>query len=690
MKIFLCECKKIMSFRVFWIIFACLLAVNGYIQIDRINDRYYPPESYRAFFAETKDMSLDEIQSYTSELLERQNNGEYIDYPMMLVYDMLELSKECKNYPEYLNSIKEQTKNMSAVSIWGDSDTFSYRNIQKTPHAYESLSAEPLPLAPSFGLENTFTSPMTDLMGIFLVFLCVCGIILKDREQGMTPLLSSMTNGRASLILNKLAATAVFASAIAVLLFGENIFIGGALYGLGDLQRPIQSVFGFYQCNLAVSVGEFLALFFILKIASYLLFAMLFSLICTVAQNNLMIYGVSGGVCMAAFLCYKFVPANSVFQLLHYWNPVKFTQTDEIFKTYQNVNLFGYPVSLKITAVLIIAAGIMLMISGCVFAVERLRNVQYKSVRFNTLRNKKFRVHGCFYYICHRSLILNKGIVLVLAAIFATAMLSASFSRQYNNDDIYYENFTTELNGQVNSETLNFLKEKEEKYTETEKEIEKLQASGNVNTYKLNLLYNELNDRVAFNRLSKRVEAIQANGNRGEIFYDTGYERLFGYDGNNEKIIMILFAMIFLVLLLSPIAATDRKTDMLKVIFSTKYGKKGYYKNLLLYSTLCGAFAALLFLLPYTFNILKRYGTQGLSTPIQSIQWFSNLSMTFSVGGFIMLFLSLHIIGSLVSAAFISVISSLCKSRTTAYIVNIALFVVPLILMFVFKEIKAY
>lgn len=131
MKIFLCECKKMMSFRIFWIIFVCLFAINGYVQIDRINDRYYTPESYRSFFSETKDMSLEEIQDYTNEMLERQNNGEYIEFPMMLVYDMSELSKECENYPEYLNSIKEQTNNMSAVSIWGDSDTFSYRNIQK-------------------------------------------------------------------------------------------------------------------------------------------------------------------------------------------------------------------------------------------------------------------------------------------------------------------------------------------------------------------------------------------------------------------------------------------------------------------------------------------------------------------------------------------------------------------------------
>lgn len=93
MKLVSFECKKIMSFKIFWVIFACFFAVNAYIQFDRINDRHYTPESYRAFFAETKDMSLDEIQDYTSEMLERQNNGEYIEFPMMLVYDMSILAR---------------------------------------------------------------------------------------------------------------------------------------------------------------------------------------------------------------------------------------------------------------------------------------------------------------------------------------------------------------------------------------------------------------------------------------------------------------------------------------------------------------------------------------------------------------------------------------------------------------------
>ncbi len=688
MRIFLCECKKFISFRVFWVIFACLAAVNGYIQIDRINDKYYDPESYRTFFEKTKAMTLDEIQAYTDDLLERNNNGEYIEFPMMLIYDMHELSKECENYPEYLKNIKEQTENMSAVSIWGDSDTFSYRNIRKTPHAYESLSAKPLPLATSIGLEHTFTSPMTDFMGIFLVFMAVCGIILKDREQGMTPLLSALPKGRASLILSKLAAASLFASVIAALLFAENLIIGGALYGIGDLQRPIQSVFGFYQCNLNVSLGEFLVLFFMLKMASYMLFAVMFSFICTVSKNNLIIYSTCGIICVTAFLCYKFVPANSVLQLLHYWNPVKFTQTAEILRTYQNVNLFGYPVSLKISALLLMAAAIAFMIYGCVYAVERLRNVQYRAVRFTAFRRKKSRIHSSFYYICYRSLILNKGIALALAAIFSSAMLSASFSRHYNNDDIYYENFTTELSGRVNSEMLDFLAEKEKRYAQVEREIEQIQSLENANIYKLNLLSNELNDRTAFERLKERVEAIQSSSVKGEIFYDTGYERIFGYEGSSEKVFMILFMALVLVLILSPLASTDRKTDMIKVIFATKCGKSGYYKQLFLYSILCGAFVGLMFFLPYMINIFNDYGMQGFTAPAQSIRMLSGLGIPLSVGGFTALFLTLHSLGAAVAAAVISGISSLCRSRTAAYIINSALFIVPVILWLMLMEIN--
>lgn len=677
MRIFLCEWKKLLSFRIFWILLACLLLVNGYVQVDGTKDRYYKPETYRSFFAETEVMPFSETYDYLNELIERQSTGDYTEYPMILIYDLLEISEQMRTYPEYLESIEVQSDNMSSVSIWGGKDTFSYRNIQKTPPAYTRMDGTELELAPSLGLEDTFTAPLSDVMGIFLVLLVVCAVMLRDREQGVMPLLYSMPKGRHALILNKLAVIAVSTVVIAVLFFGENLLIGAKLYGLGDLSRPIQTVMGYYTCNLPVSVREYLLLFFGMKILSYFLFAGVFSLICVCAKNNLMVYGISGAFCGVSFLLYYFIPEYSVFGLLRFLNPVQFTQVSEIFGTYRNINLFGYPFSHKISALIMLGVVLTASVTLAVIVFAKAKNLQYRNVSLRLFKRKKQRTHGRFYYVCYRSLILQKGIALVLITIFAAGMLHASFDRSYNNDDIYYENFTIELQGEITQETYDFLADKENHYAEIEQQIAELETQENFNIYKLNQLYSEMSDRTAFERLKARIEAIDAGGSDGEIFYDTGYERLFGIDGNNEDMVKVLLMLLFLALLLSPFAASDRKTNMVKILFSTRNGKIGYWKDLSLYSALCGTAVSLLFTLSYQWNILDSYGTQGLSAPIQSIGAFAHLDISLTVGGMILLQLIIRTVSAAITAVLISGISSICRSPMTAYLANIGLFVLP-------------
>lgn len=677
MRIFLCEWKKMLSFRIFWILLACLLLVNGYVQVDRIKDRYYTPETYRSFFSKTEDMSFSETYDYLNELLETQSTGNYTEYPMILIYDLLEISEQMRTYPEYLESIEVQADNMSSVSIWGGEDTFSYRNIQKTLPAYTNIVGTELTLAPSLGLEDTFTAPLSDVMGIFLVLLAVCTVMLRDREQGVMPLLYSMAKGRHSLILNKLSVIALITAVVAVLFFGENLLIGANLYGLGDLSRPIQTVMGYYTCNLPVSVGIYILLFFGMKVLSYFLFAGVFSLICVCAKNNLMVYGISGVFCGISFLLYYFIPEYSVFGLLRFLGPVQITQVSEIFGTYRNINVFGYPFSHKISALIMLGVVLIASVTLAVIVFAKAKNLQYRNVSLRLFKRKKLRTHGRFYYVCYRSLILQKGIALVLITIFAAGVLHASFGRSYNNDDIYYENFTAALQGEITQETYDFLADNENHYTEIEQQIAELEAQENFNVYKLNQLHSEMNDRNAFERLKTRIEAISAGGSDGEIFYDTGYERLFGTDGNNEDIVQVMFILLFLTLLLSPFAASDRKTNMVKILFSTQSGKIGYWKDLILYSALFGAAVSLLFTIPYQWNILDSYGVQGLSSPIQSIRAFANLDISITLGGMIFMQLIVRTVSAAITAVLISVVSAVCRSPMTAYLANTGLFVLP-------------
>ena len=322
----------------------------------------------------------------------------------------------------------------------------------------------------------------------------------------------------------------------------------------------------------------------------------------------------------------------------------------------------------------------VVLISSVTLAVivfAKAKNLQYRNVSLRLFKRKKQRTHGRFYYVCYRSLILQKGIVLVLITIFAAGMLHASFGRSYNNDDIYYENFTVELQGEITQETYDFLADKENHYAEIEQQIAELEAQENFNVYKLNQLYSEMSDRTALERLKARIEVISAGGCDGEIFYDTGYERLFGIDGNNEDMVQVLLMLLFLALLLSPFAAFDRKTNMVKILFSTRSGKIGYWKDLILYSALCGAAVSLLLTLPYQWNILDSYGTQGLSAPMQSIGAFAHLDISLTVGGMILLQLIIRTVSAAITAMLISGISSICRSPMTAYLANIGLFVLP-------------
>ncbi|MCI7804248.1 MAG: hypothetical protein MR503_04125 [Oscillospiraceae bacterium] len=274
--------------------------------------------------------------------------------------------------------------------------------------------------------------------------------------------------------------------------------------------------------------------------------------------------------------------------------------------------------------------------------------------------------------------------------LFLQGMLYASFVRSYNNDDIYYENFTVQLQGKITQETLDFIADKEDYYAEIDQQISELESAGNINVYQLNQLYSELNDRNAFERLKTRIEAINAGDRNTEIFYDTGYERLFGIDGNDEDMIQVLLMMLTLTFLLSPFAASDRKINMIKIIFSTKSGKNGYKKDLILYSALCGTVVSLLFTLPYQWSILDSYGLQEISAPVQSIASLADLNIPVTVGGMIIIQLIVRTVSASITAILISGVSYICRGPMTAYLANTGLFVLPVGLVLLGVDVFQY
>ena len=117
------ELKKCLSFRVLWILLFCLLCINGYSQITNAYNRYYTPSGYNALYEQLDGMSLQEANAFVSAKIEAASPDSDADYNGYLYYDTLEIIEGLQNYPAYLESIQTNAENMTAVSIWGGTDT---------------------------------------------------------------------------------------------------------------------------------------------------------------------------------------------------------------------------------------------------------------------------------------------------------------------------------------------------------------------------------------------------------------------------------------------------------------------------------------------------------------------------------------------------------------------------------------
>ena len=682
------ELKKLFSYKVLWILLVILLLLNGYIKVTSAYDRYYTPAEYTAYVSELRGMNLQEVIDHTNEKIDAvsQNPEENRYYNGYLYYDTLEIAQQLIDYPNYLIRIKENAENMTSVSIWGGKDTFSYRNIQKTPSAYDAMAGTTLTFDTSLGVEDFLSTPMTDVLALILLFFCISNIFLRDREQGIIPLLYAMKKGRSVFIFTKFAVSVICCAGLVLAFYGEIFCIENVLYGFGDLSRPIQCVYGYYTCNLPVSVGEYIILHLLLKIASYLVFAGVFAAVCTISKNNLMVYGITACVAGICGLFYQKISVLSPISLLHFWNPVQFLQSREILGTYTNVNVFGYPVSLKVSVCIVISLFFAVCMIGSVVVFVNTRNLQYKSLSLKHHISRKFHAHGAFWHTCYRALILQKGILVVLAAVFVAAGMYQTFSRSYNNDDIYYENFCKTYAGAVTEDTLQFIADKRDHYVEVENRIAELESSGG-SLYQCNKLYAELNDRSALERFAERVESIPKNG---EIFYDTGYCRFFALDGNTEGMVQSLFLAIALVMLCSPVVSYDRKTNMNELLFSVKAGKSGYYRCFFTFAVIAGIVLTILLTLPYLVRILQRYGTQGIDQSLTSMTAFSGKKAAITVGMAMLRVVCIRMLGAALTGCFATVIASRCRSLVTAYCINGVVFVLPIVMYLCGLELFRY
>lgn len=679
MRILRYELKKLFSYKSFLFIIASALVMSIVSTLWDITSRHASPDEYRQIYSAIQSMSEEEAEAYITQQVDIAFSGEG-GFSPDAICSARDHYAQIKGYGEFLDSIKERCRSITGISFFADEDSFAFKNALKTETVYDNVKINSLPFEVSEGVEIALFNNISDILLVFAIFASAVFVFTKDKEIGILNLLHSYRKGRESLCINKLLVLLIFSALANLVFMGANLAIGGFTYGLGDLIRPIQSVNGFFECSFNLSLWQYLLIMFIFKSLGGFLWGVLFAFICSFAGNNAQIYGISVIIAVAEVLLYTKISTLSNYGLLHDFNLVSYIKPDNIFSTYRNINLFNEPFN----TLIVIPVVWIILIVPLIFAVVKTfageKNIEYRKISLG-IRKKtaKHKVHSKLYYTFHKSLVLQKTGYLVAIWLAAVMIFHLSFTKPVDLTDYYYKDYTTDNSGAVTAQTDEVIRIDEEYFATLHEEL----MSPDTTIERMQEIQGELQREGALFMFRSRCEAIRDNKYDTEIFYDSGYKRAFDVDGNTESKQMALLIMIFSALAISPLISFDRSRGLTSVIYSTASGKKSYLNHSIIVTVTLSIFASIAVMFPYFFNILSKYGTQGIVLPVQSLEHFADLALPLNICQYALgLFLVRTMIFTLCSLAML-LVSRHSKSRFSATLINVTVFIMPVLIIVV-------
>ena len=679
MRILRYELKKLFSYKSFLFIIAATLVMSIVSTLGDIAGRHASPEEYRQIYSAIQSMSEEEAEAYITQQVDISFSG-VGGFSPDAICSARDRYAQIKGYGAFLDFIKERCRSIMSISFFADEDSFAYKNALKTETTYDNVKVNSLPFEVSEGVEIVLFNDISDILLIFAIFASTVFVFTKDKEIGILNLLHSYCKGRRNLCISKLGVLLFFSVVINLIFIGANLAIGGLTYGLGDLTRPIQSVNGFFECSFNLSLWQYLLITFIFKSLGGFLWGVLFAFICSFSGNNAQIYGISVAIAVSEVLLYTKISTLSNYGLLHDFNLVSFIKPDNIFSTYRNINLFNEPFN----TLIVIPIVWIILIAPLIFAVVKTfagkKNIEYRKISLG-IRKKtaKHKVHSKLYYAFHKSLVLQKTGYLVAIWLAAVVIFHLSFTKPADLTDYYYKDYTTDNSGAVTAQTDEVIHIDEEYFATLHEEL----MSPDTTIERMQKIQGELQREGALFMFRSRCEAIRDNKYDTEIFYDSGYKRAFDVDGNTESKQMALLIMIFSALAISPLISFDRSRGLTSVIYSTASGKKSYLNHSIIVTVTLSIFASIAVMFPYFFNILSKYGTQGIVLPVQSLEHFADLALPLNICQYALgLFLVRTMIFTLCSLAML-LVSRNSKSRFAATLINVTVFVMPVLIIVV-------
>ena len=714
--IFINELIKAFCKRTTIAIFAVLLILNGVLlYINETKQTLeYTPEQYKSAYQtlerldthaaferiSQKKTDLELIQRLSfgedisqescnaEELLKSYKNKDYLEftndiYPEIELTDRIfEEISACENYDSYLENIDITARKMTGISLFADPESFSYKNIARTPADFAHLKGSKLTAEPSKGVSMATGFLATDIIAMLMIMTVVVTIVTREKELDQITLSRTNFKGRMPLGIAKLFTCFAAAIVAEILLYGVNYAVSYFTYCFGDLSRQIQSVYEFNGSNLKISVLQYFALFFGAKLAVYCVFSAIIYLVTVVSNTAVKVYGALIITIAAEAVLYYTIPSTSYLCPLKYINILAYANTKDLFASYLNLNIFGRPVNYM--AVFVGSALVLLIVisilSVLIFSKQRVIRSRTKKFSLAKFSIFKGRTTNLFLQECYKVFIGGKALLILIAFAVITAVSYSPISESFSSaDDVYYKQYMLKFEGEYTAEKQKMIDTEAQKFADAQMKMSEEMANSEGDGILIMMKYQDiLAPQYAFEAVKAHAEYLQTTED-GQFIYDSGYKLLTGDEtAGNKDLTLGLTAMTMVILCLTYVYAAEYQTGANVLLKTSAKGREDTFLRKFAIGLIIVTIIYVLTYSPYFYNVLNAYGTRGIDAPICSLEAFSNWGM--SIKGYL-IFISIGRYVALVFAMLIIYfLSSKLKSVISAFLASTAVLVLPVLL----------
>lgn len=642
------------------------------------------------YYAQEEAALITEYHSLYREYKE----GKYLDEELSALtdfYSHFAYQAEYQNdYQSYIDSIAENSRELTSKKLFSDKTSFSYKSIQKTAQDFSKNRDLQLKLVNDLPVSAVLNYNIGDFV---LILLCVFIVIIFTAEKNVNILINTCRNGRMMLKIKQLPVLLLFSFLISSLVYISEILIALKIYNAPlDFSAPIQSAYMFSDCVLHISILQLIVANIIFKAVIAVMTASLMWLLISLSSNIILDCGIAGAIAAAELLLYKNISEQSSLSFLKTFNIFSLFDYSSITE-YSLISVFSVPVRAeKIIWVIVLfitvcVAVLVIISSKRNYPVKTPSNVFAFLQRILKYLNTVYlKIQSAVYagrYETFKLMHIGKGILvvavffLIIGFSFNTNTLVFSPEETFLND--YYE----EYGGELSSAVYDSIDKMQSESQAVEKEFNvksKQFADGKISfeEYELALAKNDAYDtqRKAVEVLREqvgRIEVLKEKGIEPVLINEAGYNSLFSPLSNQSELLLLLCAVI---IIFSSAFSIEKASNMLSLNHCAKNGRQNLYLKKIL-CVIPKTFT--LTLISYLYMILQInyfYKIEYLSADIHNLQILQNVDIEVSILEYLIINFLFEFL-FVTAAAFITVSLSSFMPQMAVIIISAGLFVLP-------------